>query len=224
MTGAFKERLLREIMRADGCSYSQAYRVLGMMNTTNESLQNYYKLPYLIGIGTAVSGGILSIPVVFHQGTAVWFCETFVLEEVPDLAELDTFWKVGAWTWTWMEPAIGTASFVLLSMQLIRSVTFIHSHAAPIDVGDIEPLTPGTWHVELDTWCFCDVCRSQMKKIQMKPYIGRVMTWKADALCEGFPQYEREIVRDYAKADLWGLESNRARGGYPANSVFPIDR
>ena len=31
------------------------------------------------------------------------------------------FWKVGAWTWEWMEPAIGTASFVLLAMQLIRS-------------------------------------------------------------------------------------------------------
>jgi len=29
--------------------------------------------------------------------------------------------EVGTWTWTWMEPMIGTASFVLLSFQLIRS-------------------------------------------------------------------------------------------------------
>lgn len=28
---------------------------------------------------------------------------------------------MGTWTWTWMEPMIGTASFVLLSFQLIRS-------------------------------------------------------------------------------------------------------
>ena len=39
----------------------------------------------------------------------------FVKEEIPkDPEMLDTVFKVGAWTWQWMEPAIGTASFVLL--------------------------------------------------------------------------------------------------------------
>jgi hypothetical protein len=36
-----------------------------------------------------------------------------------------------------------------------------------------------------------------------------------------FPSYEREIVRDYAKSDPWGRDTNIARRGYPANSVLP---
>merc|ERR1711879_660804 len=32
-----------------------------------------------------------------------------------------TYIQVGAWTWSWMEPILGTASFVLLCLQLGRS-------------------------------------------------------------------------------------------------------
>ena len=37
------------------------------------------------------------------------------------MSEIDTVWKVGTWTWQWMEPIIGTWSFVLLALQLIRA-------------------------------------------------------------------------------------------------------
>ena len=113
---------------------------------------------------------------------AMWFCAAFVKEDLPDPATLATMWKVGAWTWTWMEPAIGTASFVLLALQLVRS---------------------------------------HMQKIDLKPYRGLVSSWRADRLHRSFPQYEREIVRDYAKSDLWARDTNKARNGYPANSMIP---
>jgi hypothetical protein len=45
----------------------------------------------------------------------------------------------------------------------------------------------------------------------------------ADRLAIAFPQYEREMVRDYAKADPWGRDSNRMRRGFPANSIVPVD-
>merc|ERR1712232_1393597 len=64
----------------------------------------------------------MGVPLVFHRPTAAWFCEKFVHEDVPDggIEELDKFWKVGNWTWGWMEPYLGTASFVLLGLQFTR--------------------------------------------------------------------------------------------------------
>jgi hypothetical protein len=156
--------------------------VLGKMNTLNETNMWLKKLPYMLGIGTTATLGGLAIPAVFHRDFAIWVCVTFVKEEIPDPASLDTVWKVGAWTWTWMEPAIGTASFVLLALQLMRS---------------------------------------HMKKIDLKPYHGLVSSARADRLSKAFPQYEREIVRDYAKSDLWARDTNKARKGFPANSVVP---
>jgi hypothetical protein len=184
VTGAHKERLLREIMRVDRCSYADAYVVLASMNRQNAKLQWVFKTPYLVGMSCTLVTGLGAIPAVFHRGTAVWFCQNFVGDEIPDLGTLQTCWQVGAWTWTWMEPAIGTFSFVLLSLQLIRS---------------------------------------QMQKMQWKPYIGLVKSIMADRLAIAFPQYEREMVRDYAKADPWGRDSNRMRRGFPANSIVPVD-
>ena len=120
--GAFKERMLREVMRRDKLEYGEAYAVLAKLNEANEQLIWLFKMPYQLGIATTLFFGLASVPCVFHRGTALWFCKTFVKEEIPTDAEtLDTFFKVGTWTWQWMEPAIGTASFVLLSFQLIRS-------------------------------------------------------------------------------------------------------
>jgi hypothetical protein len=109
-------------MRADSCKYGDAYLVLSRMNEVNERFVWLYRLPYQVGIATALGFGLAALPLVFHKDLAVWFCETFVHAEVPaDPAELATMFKVGTWTWQWMEPMIGTASFVLLSFQLIRS-------------------------------------------------------------------------------------------------------
>lgn len=67
--GAFKERLLREIMRVDRCSYVEAYRVLGEMNVCNEQGMWLRKLPYTLGIGGTAAVGTLAVPAVFHRGT-----------------------------------------------------------------------------------------------------------------------------------------------------------
>ena len=147
--GAFKERLLREIMRVDGCPYAESYAVLGEMNRKNEELMWLFQLPYRISIGATALIGLFAVPAVFHRDTALWFCTHFVKNETPPVETLDTMWKVGSWTWEWMEPAIGTASFCLLALQLIRS---------------------------------------QMVKIDLKPYYGLVSSWRADRLTNAFPR------------------------------------
>jgi len=179
--GAFKERMLREIMRADSVEYSEAFKVLSKMNRKNEELRWLFKVPYHVGMSSAFLGGFGAIPFVFHRDTAIWFCENFVKEEIPTADQIDTVWKVGTWTWQWMEPMIGTASFVLLALQLLRS---------------------------------------HMQRLSLKPYSRVVDSYKADRLTAAFPQYEREIVRDYAKSDPWGRDSYAARRGYPAASVI----
>jgi len=120
--GAFKERMLREIMLQDSCEYGEAYQVLAKMNEVNERFVWLYRLPYQVGIATTLCLGISAVPMVFDRDLALWFCEHYVKAEVPsDPVELETTFKVGTWTWQWMEPMIGTASFVLLSLQLVRS-------------------------------------------------------------------------------------------------------
>mmetsp|Transcript_54491 Transcript_54491/g.70034 ORF Transcript_54491/g.70034 Transcript_54491/m.70034 type:complete len:281 (-) Transcript_54491:415-1257(-) len=181
--GAFKERMLREVMRRDKVSYGEAFKVLGKMNKVNERNVWIYKIPYVFGMATTFSIGAAAIPCVFHKETAIWFCINFVKDDVPTEPEvLDTMFKVGTWTWGWMEPMIGTASFVLLAAQLMRS---------------------------------------QMQKIDLKPFGRFLQSRRADYLTRKFPRYEREIVRDYAKSDPWGRDSNIARRGFPANSVIP---
>jgi len=118
--GAVKERLRREIMVVDECEYEEACERLTKMATAVPG-QSLYKLPYVCGIVSAALTSAGSILCVFHRDTAIWFCERWVGDSVPELGELDTVWKVGAWTWTWMEPAIGTASFVLLVRAGARS-------------------------------------------------------------------------------------------------------
>ena len=36
------------------------------------------------------------------------------------LGDYDTLLEVGAWSWNWMEPPLGTISFFLLCMQYVR--------------------------------------------------------------------------------------------------------
>eukprot|EP00211_Chloroparvula_japonica_P014833 CAMPEP_0119122706 /NCGR_PEP_ID=MMETSP1310-20130426/2882_1 /TAXON_ID=464262 /ORGANISM="Genus nov. species nov., Strain RCC2339" /LENGTH=250 /DNA_ID=CAMNT_0007112405 /DNA_START=40 /DNA_END=792 /DNA_ORIENTATION=+ len=121
--GARKERLLREIMRVDECTWKEARAKLAEMDSYNDTYHSLVTLPYKLGLGVALFASISSIPLVFHRDSAVWFNNIFVHEDLPDggLESLDTFWKVGSWTWGWMEPYLGTASFVLLGLQFSRA-------------------------------------------------------------------------------------------------------
>ena len=184
--GASKERMLREIMRVDGCSYVEAYAVLAKMNLHLEGGTSLHKLPYQAIIAGAWALGVVLIPLgVFQKDLAIWFATEHVGVELPPLSEIDTVWKVGTWTWQWMEPIIGTWSFVLLALQLIRANGLM---------------------------------------IDAKPFNERILTARADDLYKMFDRYEREIVRDYSKSDPFGRDTYRARLGYPANSVLPLNR
>ena len=184
--GASKERMLREIMRVDGCSYLEAYAVLAKMNLHLEGGTSLHKLPYQAIIAGAWALGVVLIPLgVFQKDLAIWFATAHVGVDLPPAEEIDTVWKVGTWTWQWMEPIIGTWSFVLLALQLIRANGL---------------------------------------QIDAKPFNERILTARADDLYKQFPEYEREIVRDYSKSDPFGRDTYRARLGYPANSVLPLNR
>jgi hypothetical protein len=95
--GAFKERMLREVMRQDGCDYGAAYAVLAEMNVVNERMTWLYRAPYRLGMGTTLVVGLSALPMVFDRDLAVWFCENFVKDEIPtDPEELSTMFKVYA--------------------------------------------------------------------------------------------------------------------------------
>ena len=58
---------------------------------------------------------------VFDEKLALWFNEAYVTMEIPPQSDLDTWLEVGSWTWGWMEPPLGTISFVLLALQVRRN-------------------------------------------------------------------------------------------------------
>jgi len=72
------------------------------------------KLPYQVGIWVSLVSGWASIPLVFHLKTAEVFNDLFVTSEhpLPEEGLLDTWLEVGGWTWGWMEPPLGTISFL----------------------------------------------------------------------------------------------------------------
>ena len=51
----------------------------------------------------------------------MWFNERYVTADVPPEKDLETWLEVGSWTWNWMEPPLGTISFVLLCVQVHKA-------------------------------------------------------------------------------------------------------
>eukprot|EP00529_Nitzschia_sp_RCC80_P030982 CAMPEP_0113517312 /NCGR_PEP_ID=MMETSP0014_2-20120614/42166_1 /TAXON_ID=2857 /ORGANISM="Nitzschia sp." /LENGTH=294 /DNA_ID=CAMNT_0000414449 /DNA_START=121 /DNA_END=1005 /DNA_ORIENTATION=- /assembly_acc=CAM_ASM_000159 len=114
------EVLKRHIMAVDNVDYQEATKTFKQIAEKNREGVALASLPYKIGITTALVAGFGAIPMVFEVNLAMWFNEGFVTMDIPEPNELDTPLEVGAWTWNWMEPAIGTASFVLLCLQFSR--------------------------------------------------------------------------------------------------------
>lgn len=115
------ERLRREIMVIDHVTWEEADAKLIEIDTFNDRNLWIGTLPYKVGIGVALVSGFGAIPMVFEVNTAMWFNELFVTTDVPEAKDLETVWEVGTWTWGWMEPALGTASFTLLTLQFSRA-------------------------------------------------------------------------------------------------------
>ena len=60
-------------------------------------------------------------PLCYFVVQALWFNKQYVTMDIPPDSDLDTWLEVGSWTWSWMEPVMGTASFVLLALQFSRA-------------------------------------------------------------------------------------------------------
>lgn len=118
---AREERLIREIMAVDNVSWEDAQPQFLNIVDRNRAGLFLISLPYKVGIFTAVTAGIGSVPMVFDYNLVLMFNELFVTADVPEAKDLETWLEVGGFAWNWMEPPLGTISFVLLCMQFARS-------------------------------------------------------------------------------------------------------
>lgn len=121
---AHKERLIREIMRVDGLSWEGAHRKLYELDEMNERHYWSQSLPYRVGVAGAIISAVAGSLMVFWKPLAQAYASEVVGEPLPegvsDISEMTTN-QVGSWTWGWMEPMLGTASFVLLCFQFARA-------------------------------------------------------------------------------------------------------
>ena len=117
--GARRERFIREVMLVDNLAWPDAARRVDALGA--EVAKHHYSqtLSQALGIGSVITG-LGSIPLVFSYDTAIWFNERFVTADVPEARDLETWLEVGAWTWAWMEPPLGTLSFAFLAFQFAR--------------------------------------------------------------------------------------------------------
>ena len=121
---AHVERLVREIMKVDKIEWEAAQEVLAVMDTYNERYYWLETLPYRIGITAAFVCGTGGYCMVFDPTVAFTFGTGIAREELPDgVADISemTVYQIGSWTWGWMEPLIGTGSFILLCVQFMRA-------------------------------------------------------------------------------------------------------
>jgi|EP00927_Polykrikos_kofoidii_P012887 hypothetical protein len=121
---AHRERLIREIMCVDKVSWEEANEKMSELSKCNGRFYWIDMAPYLLGIFGAISAGVCGTAMVFSKPVAEFYATAVAGETLPEsvvsIEEMTTN-QVGAWTWTWMEPMIGTASFVLLCCQFARS-------------------------------------------------------------------------------------------------------
>ena len=80
----------------------------------------------VLGVSVSVAG-LVTVPMVFGHDTALWFNEHCVGFVPPPESELQDWLEVGAWTWGWMEPPLGTISFLILCFQWSREQLAVES-------------------------------------------------------------------------------------------------
>jgi len=119
--GARREALIRNIMSVDDVDYDVATVKMDVIAKVNRQWLQFDNLPYSVGLTIAVTGGLASFPLVFHFDTVVAFNDAYVTADVPEPKDLETWLEVGSWSWAWMEPVLGQASFALLVAQFARS-------------------------------------------------------------------------------------------------------
>lgn len=118
---AREEMLRREIMAVDDVDWETASKKILEMKRSVRHILKWGTLPYHFGACAAVIASVASIPLVFGHDSVEAFNDAFVTMETLPENELDTWLEVGAWSWNWMEPPLGTVSFVLLCFQFARN-------------------------------------------------------------------------------------------------------
>jgi len=119
--GAQQERMVREVMAVDNLSWEQAQGKLKEIKRFVTSGRTFLEIPYYTGVVVALAIGVLCIPMIFYLPTARWFNTVCVTYDIPEERLLATPFEVSIWSWSWMEPMIGTASFLLLVLQFSRA-------------------------------------------------------------------------------------------------------
>jgi hypothetical protein len=117
---AIRERMVRDVMKVDGVEHTEAEKTVGEIEQAAKSGLAMSRLPYRVGIAAALVAGFGSIPMCFDLHTVLWFNEQYVTMDVEDAKNLETWLEVGSWSWNWMEPPLGQASFFLLCLQYSR--------------------------------------------------------------------------------------------------------
>lgn len=114
---AKREMMRREIMYVDGVSHMGTTATLLKISTLAEAGLGRVHASGKVMIFGAQAIGWGSIPLVFSLQASSAFNHYFVTAEPPEHGDADTWLEVGAWSWNWMEPPLGTISFVLLCLQ-----------------------------------------------------------------------------------------------------------
>lgn len=118
---AREEMLRREIMVQDELTWEEANVVVGEMKESVRDILRWGTVPYRAGATASLLAGSISVPLVFSHDAVKRFNDVFVTMDAVPEKEIETFWEVGAWAWNWMEPPLGTVSFVLLCAQYARN-------------------------------------------------------------------------------------------------------
>ena len=116
---ACTERFIREVMHVDQIEWPDAKaKVDGFTQAEMSTLCPAPSLLWNIIGGSVVVSGFASIPMVFSHDLTMWTNKHYVSFTNPPEADIDTILEVGSWAWGWMEPPLGTISFVILCWQL----------------------------------------------------------------------------------------------------------
>jgi hypothetical protein len=70
----------------------------------------------------------MSIPMIFHLDTVLWFNDYYVTSDVPEAKDLETPLEVGSWAWNWMEPPLGILKyyfFVFIRLNELFSSLYV---------------------------------------------------------------------------------------------------
>merc|ERR1712232_263590 len=107
-------------MAVDHVEYDEASKTMGKIAHENKMNTKWIQIPYWAGIVGAAFGAVVAVPMVFSETVARKFNHVFVTMDLPEPQDLETALEIGAWTWNWMEPILGTATFSLVAMQFAR--------------------------------------------------------------------------------------------------------